>query len=113
MKSYQQHHYDPPPFTLLKDIQDWISRMPDSNLRTSKLTTDILVSLVKFLYEIVVVSDSGLEKQSLRPFLLFFVDFYERDVIQTEYRQGNFEQATDVALAVFRDYLHKHTSAPL
>lgn len=112
VKSYQQHHYDPPPYTLLKDIRDWISRIPESDLvRKAELSANVLFSLVDFLYEIVVASNSGMEEQSLRSFLQFFVDFYEGDVIQTEYRQSIFEELTDKALANLRNYLHKHSSA--
>lgn len=112
--SYQERHYNPSPFTLLRDIQEWISRMPESDLITKVNHAQHAV------YRLVYKGDNFSERshvsgpseqQYMRAFAQFFVEFFEREDILTEHRESFWTaKYTDQTLMVLRRYLMKTPS---
>lgn len=104
VKCHQQQSIAPPPFTLLKDIQDWISQTTRTKLaRGVKNADEVLFCLVDQQNIFHLSRTSGLEEQTLIAFAQFFVEFYERRDISNELKRWNIQ--SNSALAILRGYL--------
>ncbi|KAF9463761.1 hypothetical protein BDZ94DRAFT_588629 [Collybia nuda] len=111
MESHRQQAISPPPFTLLKDIQDWINRVADIDIvqgaNNADLVTFCLVGKQKNIF-----SDpthlSDLEKEFLESFARFFVDFYQRRDVSNELG-GRLNPQPNPSLAILRGYLDQNT----
>lgn len=101
-----QQDLNPSPVTLLKDLQEWTSRMPESDL-SSKVKSVEKVSFELLYWGHLCIGSlqshiSDLEKQYLRSFAQFFVDFYEREGIKPHL---TWPGIVDNSLAVLHTYL--------
>lgn len=80
VKCHYQHALNPSPFTLLKDVQDWISRMPESDLSAKVMNAGHILYRLVYKGDLFVELShtSDIEKQDLRLFAQFFIDFFAR-----------------------------------
>lgn len=102
---HRQHDFNPSPGTLLRDMQEWVDRTPESDLPLKgKKAGEVLLYLAHkedLLMELG-SHTSDLEKQYLRSFAQFFVDFDERHDIKNFV---HWPSAIDHSLAAFRTHL--------
>lgn len=116
MESNRRHSYNPPPYTLLKDIRDWINQMPESDLPTKvENARHVLVDLVlgdNIFTELSGSLSSDLERRYLTSLAQFLVDFHERRDVLDEHTPWA-TSVTNRALPVLRSYLDQHPCVSL
>lgn len=111
---YHYDHLDPSPLILLKDVQEWVSRMPESDLCEKINTTDkLLYALVdgEDLFKVKASKMLDSDTPYLESFAQFFVDFYKREDILNipdSDRNMRFDLYAKEALVALREYLAQH-----
>lgn len=101
-----RHYFNPSPAPLLKEIQEWFSRMPESDLPSKVDNAEsILLYLVRgnnLFKESLGSRITALEKQYLTSFAQLLVDFFERDDIK---KHVQYSGIVNRSLADLRSYL--------
>lgn len=116
LESHRQRNFNPPPFVLLKDIQEWVSRMPESEsalLKKIRAAEEVVYRLVlqRRIFAAHTPPSNFIEKQNLDLFALFFSDFFGREDISNLVLQGRIQLRIHVtqAICILDGYIARNT----